>query len=158
MPDMLVKLYEIDSVDYASMEKEGIRIQRAFAPDKKAIIKFAEENFSPYGAMEVDKSFSNTPISTFIAVKDRQIVGFASYNATAPDFFGPTAVLDSMRGKGVGKALLLACLNALKNEGYYYAIIGGAGPVGFYEKNCGATVIPLSEPGPYADFVMTPEK
>ena len=118
-------------------------------------MKFAEENFSPYGAMEVDKSFSNTPISTFIAVKDKTIVGFASYNATAPDFFGPTAVSDEMRGKGVGKALLLACLHALRNEGYYYAIVGGAGPVHFYEKCCGATVIPSSEPGPYADFLMS---
>lgn len=155
MPDMLVKLYELEPVDYEAMEKEGIRIQRAFAPDKKAIMKFAEENFSPYGAMEVDKSFSNTPISTFIAVKDKTIVGFASYNATAPDFFGPTAVSDEMRGKGVGKALLLACLHALRSEGYYYAIVGGAGPVHFYEKCCGATVIPSSEPGPYADFLMS---
>lgn len=157
MPDMLVKLYELPEVDYESLKKEGIRIQRAFAPDKKAILKFAHDNFSPYGEMEVDKSFSNTPISTFIAVKDGRIVGFASYNATAPDFFGPTAVLDEMRGKGVGKALLLACLHALRNEGYYYAVIGGAGPVHFYEKCCNAVVIPDSEPGPYADFVMTPE-
>ena len=56
-------------------------------------------------------------------------------------FFGPTGVDPAYRGKGIGKALLLKCLEAMRNEGYGYAVIGGAGPVNFYEKCCGATVI-----------------
>lgn len=35
--------------------------------------------------------------------------------------------------------------------GYVYGIIGGAGPLDFYTKHCGATGIPGSEPGIYAD-------
>lgn len=50
-------------------------------------------------------------------------------------FFGPTKVLESYQGKGIGKALLLRSLHALKDEGYIYAIIGGIGPARFYEKN-----------------------
>lgn len=157
MPDMLVKLYELPELDLKPLEAEGIKIKRAFAPDKREIAAWAEKHFSPYGAMEVEKTFTNTPISTFVAVHKRKLIGFACYNGTAPDFFGPTAVDPEYRGKGVGKALLLACLHALRNEGYYYAIIGGAGPTSFYEKSCGAVAIPDSEPGPYQDFLMLGE-
>ena len=62
--------------------------------------------------------------------------------------FGPTGVLESFRGQGVGSALLLAALFAMKAEGYAYAIIGGAGKqAGFYERLAGASGIAGSDPG-----------
>jgi len=67
--------------------------------------------------------------------------------------FGPTGVLQSARGKGIGKALLLACLWSLREMGYVYAIIGAAGPVRFYQKTVGAIIIPDSEPGIYTDML-----
>ena len=66
--------------------------------------------------------------------------------------FGPTRVLDSEQGHGVGTALLLRCLTAMREYGYGYAIIGSVGPVEFYQKTCNATVIPDSDPGIYKDF------
>ncbi len=68
-------------------------------------------------------------------------------------FFGPTRVLDSERGKGIGKALLLRSLRAMRDEGYVYAIIGGVGPAEFYEKCVGATLIEGSTPGIYRDLL-----
>ncbi len=68
--------------------------------------------------------FANQPIS-LSCNEEAEILGFACYNTTAKNFFGPTHVLKSMRGKGIGKALLIASLEALKAEGYAYAIIGG---------------------------------
>ena len=35
--------------------------------------------------------------------------------------------------------------------GYAYAVIGGAGPTGFYEKAVGAIPIPHSTPGIYTN-------
>ena len=60
-------------------------------------------------------------------------------------------------GKGVGRALLLASLWALRELGYVYAIIGAAGPVRFYQKTVGAIIIPDSEPGIYTDALKTQE-
>ena len=37
----------------------------------------------------------------------------------------------------------------LREKGYNYAIIGWAGPTIFYEKNCGAMLIPESTPASY---------
>jgi hypothetical protein len=39
----------------------------------------------------------------------------------------------------------------LRELGYAYGIIGGAGPTEFYERTVGATIIPESVPGIYAD-------
>ena len=86
-------------------------------------------------------------------IGDKEILGFACYDTTCRDFFGPTGVDESLRGKGAGAALLLACLHDMAAQGYGYAVIGGAGPVAFYEKVCGATVIEGSVPGIYKDML-----
>ena len=49
----------------------------------------------------------------------------------------------------IGKALLFNCLEAMKQQGYGYAIIGGVGPAEFYAKTVGAIPIEGSEPGVY---------
>ena len=155
MPDMLVNLLTLPSDDgtESALEKKGIIIRRAMSPDKLRIVPRVQELSTVSAAGECDVCFSHTPISTFIATDGAKIVGYACYNATMPDFFGPTAVDVAYRGMGIGKVLLLRCLRALHNEGYAYAIIGGVGPVSFYEKTVSATVIPDSDPGVYKDFV-----
>lgn len=49
--------------------------------------------------------------------------------------------------------LLLKSLGALKEQGYAYGIIGGVGPVEYYQKCVGAIVIPDSTPGIYRYFI-----
>ena len=139
----------------------------AFQTDKSKQSKEADwivcadhvkEHSGSFAAGECDVCFSHTPISCYVVTRGAEILGYACYNATAPDFFGPTRVLDSEQGKGLGKALLLRCLYALREEGYAYAIIGGVGPVAFYEKCVGAHVIPDSTPGVYKDFLGAIER
>ena len=52
----------------------------------------------------------------------------------AQGFFGPTGVEQTERGNGIGKALLMESLWGLRELGYVYGIIGGAGPVEFYQR------------------------
>lgn len=116
-------------------------------------LDFVEREFSVAWADEISVGFANKPVSVYIAVADNEIVGFAGYECTRRSFFGPTGVVDSMQGRGIGKALLLASLWGLRAMGYVYGIIGHAGPVEFYEKAVGATVIPDSDPGIYTDLL-----
>ena len=157
MPDLLVKLYDLkdNSELYKSLEEQGVRIFRPMTPNKSKLRRFIMEHFGEGWADETEAAFSRIPVSCFIAYDDnkKKIIGFAGYDCTAPDFFGPTGVDPAERGRGVGKALLLKCLEALRDEGYGYAIIGSAGPVEFYRKVCGATVIEESSPGIYKDLV-----
>lgn len=156
MPDMLVKLYELPPVEplVQQLAAQGIVVRRALPPEKSRVVAWVQDNFGDRWASECDVSFSLRPVGCMIAVQaggdDRkEIVGFGCHDATCKNFFGPTGVAESHRGKGIGKALLLACLHAMREQGYAYAIIGGAGPVEFYAKAVGATVIEGSVPGIY---------
>lgn len=142
---MLVKLYELPE----SKNISNVTIRRALAPEKQIVLRWVEENFSAHWASECDVSFSRQPVSCFLAIEEKQVVGFACYEATCKNFFGPTGVLETQRGRGIGKALLLAALNAMRESGYAYAIIGGVGPAEFYEKAVGAVLIEGSSPGIY---------
>lgn len=156
MPDMLVKLYNIveNNVIITDLKDKGIEIKRALSPDKHHILEYIKKTYGDGWASECDVSFSNKPISCFIAVKDKKIIGFGCYDATAPNYFGPTGVSEEFRRLGIGKALLNKCLISMKNDGYGYAIIGWVeDAIEFYQTTVGATVIEDSEPGIYGRMI-----
>ncbi len=155
MPDMLVKLYELPALEevLAKQQADGITIRRALALEKQFVIEWVREHFSAGWGNECDVAFSRPPVACFLAIEEGQLIGFACYNATYLNFFGPTGVLEKGRGRGVGKALLLACLHAMKGLGYAYAIIGGVGPIKFYQNVAGAIEIEGSTPGVYAGLL-----
>lgn len=155
MPDMLVKLYTLPPLapEIEAQAAQGITIRRGLAPEKHFVNDWVERHFSRYWMSECDVGFSREPVSTWLAVKDEQLVGFACYDTTGRGFFGPTGVSESMRGRGVGRALLLACLHAMYDIGYGYAVIGDPGPLDYYAKTVGAQVIEDSSPGFYAGML-----
>ena len=148
MPDLLVNLLKLP---LAAEAPRDFLVRRAQPFELSVVRSFVAENFSQAWADEVSVGFARQPIAVFVATKERKLIGFAAYECTRRGFFGPTGVLHSAQGKGIGKALLLASLWALHEMGYVYAIIGAAGPVRFYQKTAGAIIIPDSEPGIYTD-------
>ena len=155
MPDMIVKLYDIPELEpeIKKLREAGIEIRRAIAPEKHIVVKWVSDSFGEAWASECQVAFSNHPVSCYIAIENGKIIGHACYDATCKNFFGPTGVNESCRGKGVGKALLLACLHSIAAGGYAYSIIGGAGPVEFYSRTVGAIVIEGSTPGIYGGML-----
>ena len=151
MPDLLVNLLKLPPLEAA----QSFILRRAQPFELTLVRTFVAENFSSSWADEISVGFARQPISVFVATIDRELVGFAGYECTRRGFFGPTGVIQAAQGKGIGKALLLACLWSLREMGYVYAIIGAAGPVRFYQKTVGAIIIPDSEPGIYTDALKT---
>ncbi len=152
MPDMLVRLYDLPNwrPEGQRLAARGVVCRRAESYERGDVVSFVEEHWAAW-ADEAAASFAVVPPTMFIATESGQIVGFAAYNATRPDYFGPTGVDPSKRKAGIGRVLLLQCLEALAAEGYAYAIIGGVGPAAFYERAVGAIAIPGSDPGIYRD-------
>lgn len=154
---MLVKLYELpdSSALYKKLESQGIKIIRPMTPNKTKVVEWVRTQFSDGWADEISAAFTKFPVSAFIAydVNEKKILGFAGYDCTYRDFFGPTGVDETQRGKGIGGALFLRCMEAMRDEGYGYAIIGSAGPVDFYSKMAGATPIENSSPGIYKELI-----
>jgi GNAT superfamily N-acetyltransferase len=158
--DMLVPLYKIDDAanGQRAVAEQGITIRRAMPYERESIIKWVRQTFPSDGhgwAGECEVSLSCVPATCHIATRDGELLGFACYDATAKGMFGPTGLHDNVRGNGLGSALLIASLSAMREAGYAYAVIGGVGEHvrEFYEKAVAATVIDGSEPGIYVDMI-----
>ena len=151
MPDLLVNLLKLPSLD--RLNDESINIRRAQPFELTRVRDFIEENFSVAWADEVSVGFANKPVTVVIATREGRVIGFAGYECTRKAFFGPTGVAASERSRGIGSTLLIASLWGLRELGYVYGIIGGAGPVEFYQEAVGAIVIPDSDPGVYVDLL-----
>jgi GNAT superfamily N-acetyltransferase len=170
--DLLVRLYTLPPLAprLDAVAPAGVTVRRALASERHAVVAFAEAQGSRGWASECEVAFARRPIGCFVAVEaapaaaaqpgvvtpgagypstPETLVGFACIEATAPGFFGPQAVRDDRRGKGVGAALLLSALHALAAEGHPYAIVGWASELEFYRKVAGAVPIAGSEPGIY---------
>lgn len=155
MPDMLVKLYELPQLEpiLAQLAKTATTVRRAKAPERRIVVDWVTREFSPRWGDQCNQTFDIIPPRTFIALDDNAIIGFASYDAVFLGVFGPMGVMESFRRKGVGGALLMVCLEAMRDEGYVYGIIGRVGPTEFYSRLSKATIIPDSDPGMHTDLL-----
>jgi len=151
---MLVRLYALPSQDeaVATCAVRGVTIRRALASERHVALDWVRAHFAS-SAAEVETAFAQGPVTCFIAVRDGALLGFACYDVTCRNYFGPEGVDAGERGQGIGRALLLSALHAQRAQGYAYAIIGGVGPAEFYAKTVGAIAIPDSTPGIYSNLL-----
>lgn len=144
-----LSLLEPDPALAERMEKAGVTIRRALAPELELVTDWVRRKFHPWWSSETAIAMSRQPPTCFLATRNERLLGFSCHESIARGFFGPTGVDEAARGEGIGHALLLASLLDLKTMGYAYAIIGDVGPSAFYERTVGATQIPNSAPGIY---------
>lgn len=155
MPDLLVKLYDLD---FSNVPKElfnsEIKIVRALTLDKSKVLAFIRKYFNENWVNECEAAFSRIPVSCFLAVKNKAVIGFACYDVTAKGYFGPTGIDETNRGNGIGTSLLLSCMKDMWDQGYAYAIIGWTDEaIKFYQKTVNATIIENSSPGIYKRMI-----
>jgi GNAT superfamily N-acetyltransferase len=171
MPDLLVRLYALPPLEPALIDqaRRGIAIRRASPNERPALTAWVRRHFSEAWAGECETALAQRPATCFLAVRPAphtpshpydltplELLGFACYDTSARGMFGPTGVHPAARGGGVGAALLLKTLHVMREEGYQYGVIGWAGPVAWYQRTVGATVIEGSEPGGYSGALIDP--
>lgn len=143
--DMLCSLIRLPGLESSlqKLREQGITIRRPNPWELHKLRAFVEANFSKGWADELQVGFSQHPVTCFIAVHDKEIVGFAGYECTRRNYFGPTGVSPQWERKGIGKALLIAALQGLQDMGYSYAVIGSVSSEEYYSKTVGAIPIPF---------------
>jgi GNAT superfamily N-acetyltransferase len=156
MPDMIVRLYDLPALEpaLAAAAARGVAVRPALVFEQPRVVEWARTHFAVW-VPEIEAAFHRMPVSILIAVRGAELLGFAAYDATCRNFFGPTGVVQGERGNGLGRALLLATLHAQRAQGYAYAIIGGVGPAEYYTRAVGAQPIEGSTPGIYGDTLLT---
>ncbi len=122
------------------MEDQGIVVRRAEKAEKDRVTAWAKDVWGYSWQYQAGASIDREPSATFIAEKDGEIVGFASFDAVRPAWFGPTGTLESMRGTGIGSVLFLMCLDDMRARGYSVCHICAVGPLYFYAKIGNAVV------------------
>jgi len=162
MPDMLVRLYALPEYTphLAALAAHQITIRRAAAWEKHILAEWVRPHFGDAWAVACEVAAEQRPVTCFIAVQvdsapdaasrglpPEHLVGFACYDVASKGMFGPTGVREDLRKRGIGTGLLLVSLHAMFAEGYAYGIIGQVGPVDYYRKVVGATLIEGSDPG-----------
>ncbi len=154
MPDMLVPLYGLP----AAAAVEGVWIGRVPARMTTPALRFIEREFGRKWADETAPGLARVPSTVMAAadVESGELLGFCAWDCTALGFLGPVGTSATARGRGIGAALLLFCLHAMRVQGYGYAIVGGAGPTDFFRRVCGARVIEGSVPGIYSAPELSP--
>ncbi len=156
---MLVRLYELPEVAplRAALEGQGVLVRSCRPYERHILADWVGRHFSPKWVSECKVAMGHQPVGCVIATRDRVILGFACWDATARGFIGPMGVGEEARGLGLGRALLLTALEQMRAHGYAYAVIGGVGPAEFYARCAGATPIERSCPGIYLDILPDPQ-
>lgn len=141
--DMLVNLNRLPDPP----KTDGVSLVRVQPPDRLRMLAFVEEHFSQGWASECGLALSFLPCRCIAAVRAGEPVGFCCYDTTAKGFFGPIGIMEEERGRGIGAALLITALHAMREDGYGYAVIGWCDEAAdFYRKAVGAVPIPESSP------------
>lgn len=127
-PDLLIKLYEIndDPAILQRMTDQGIQIKRVMPMNTTKVYNFIKDNFAAAWADECMPSIING--DCYVAVKDKQLLGFFAIETPARGFTGPMGVLPSARRMGISSALWLVGIKAMRGKGYKYAVSGRVHP------------------------------
>ena len=160
--DMLVKLFELPNSPQAPSlpDDQGILIRRALVPEEYVVLDWVAENFHKAWVSECRSAFGHQPIRCFIATRKSMIIGFCVYDAIARGVVGPVGLHEGVRGHGIGTALLVQTLCAMRAQGYAYAIVGWVAPSAqrFFQQSVNAQIIdgdPLK--GMYHDLLRGQE-
>ncbi len=153
-PDLLLKLYEIndDPKILERMKEQGIKIKRVMPMNTTKVYEFIRDNFAATWADECLPSIMNG--DCYVAVKDRELLGFFAIDTPAKGFTGPVGVLPSARRMGISRALGLVGIKAMKDKGYKYAVSGRVHP---WFRNVEETLVGLmpipGSAGSYEDMI-----
>lgn len=143
-----------------TVDDKPVLVRRPKPSERLTMIRFVEENWGHGWASEVDVAMSARPFSCIVAVRpgirgDARdwLVGFMTYNVTAPGFTSSTGIVPDVRGRGVGlaRSLFQRTLSELTMDGFTFAILGGVSRrIALLRESPGAFTVPGSYPGVFA--------
>ncbi len=157
MPDLLIKLYDHHwciPADEGVAQKHCI-VRKPIGPEVTKIVAWVKVHFNSNWASEVSVALGSHPMGCYIALINKELVGFCCFNSTALGYIGPIGVAEKYRFQGIGRMLLNATCYEMKTAGFGYAVVGWVDPatIEFYQRVTGATLIPDSEPGLYRGMI-----
>ncbi len=123
-----------------TLADNDVRVSRVSTEQFPVVHAFIEKSFAPVWALEAKRAHEGPRRALHVAWTNETPVAFAAAdgNNQGLGWFGPAGTLLAHRGKGIGEALLIACLLDVRGttDG---GVIAWIGPKPFYERTVGAT-------------------
>jgi GNAT superfamily N-acetyltransferase len=115
----------------------GYEVRRA-ALGETALLDAVRTEFGGAWPFELERALGHDPAGVHVALHEGAYCAFAAHdgNNRGLGWFGPTGTWPAHRGKGLGEALLLACLVDVAAE-HAFCEVAWIGPRPFYEKVAG---------------------
>jgi mycothiol synthase len=115
----------------------GYEVRRA-RPDERALVAAIGAEFGGAWPFEVERALGHEPAGVHVALQGGACCAFAAHdgNNRGLGWFGPTGTWPAHRGRGLGEALLLACLVDVA-AAHARCEVAWIGPRPFYEKAAG---------------------
>jgi GNAT superfamily N-acetyltransferase len=122
----------------AAAATRGYEIRRA-RTDEAELLEAVAGEFGGAWPFELARAMTGTPSGVHVAVQGGAYCAFAAHdgNNRGLGWFGPTGTWPAHRGRGLGEALLLACLADVKAAGHARCEVAWIGPRPFYDKAAG---------------------
>jgi mycothiol synthase len=116
----------------------GYQLRRAEHDDREPLAAAITEEFGGAWPFEVSRALRQPEPAVHVALKEGRFAAFAAHdgNNAGLGWFGPAGTWPAHRGKGLGEALLLACLIDVA-AAHAQCEVAWIGPEAFYEKSCG---------------------
>ncbi|MCG8425280.1 MAG: GNAT family N-acetyltransferase [Proteobacteria bacterium] len=122
-------------------KRHNYLVRRANQTDAAALDAMIRAEFSAGWAFEVGRALGRARSGVHVAVHQpsRQIAAFAAHdgNNRGLGWFGPAGTLPDHRGRGLGRALLVACLLDVAAAGHPVCEVAWIGPREFYDRVAG---------------------
>ncbi len=115
----------------------GFEIRRAY-PDEHALLAAVTAEFGGAWPFELARALDHQPAGVHVALRAGTYCAFAAHdgNNRGLGWFGPTGTWPAYRGRGLGEALLVACLVDVGVE-HARCEVAWIGPRAFYDKVAG---------------------
>jgi predicted N-acetyltransferase YhbS len=140
-PDSLDQDAQLRATRARAAVSPAYELRRATAADADTLASMIAPAFSAAWAFEVGQALRCEPPAVHVAVERASgaFVAFAAHdgNNRGLGWFGPTGTLPGHRGRGLGAALLWACLEDVAAAGHEVCEVAWIGPRDFYERAAG---------------------
>lgn len=121
-------------VSEEKLKEEGVCFEIADSKQMDEAKEWIKTKFSPYWALEAEIAVGEDRGGLWLSYDENKFLGFSTYGALEPNWFGPIGVDEKARNLGIGSVLLFKALNSMRLNGMRHVVVPWTRHLFFYSQ------------------------